>query len=39
MAKSMALGRGLGELLGEVENAYENENTSSDNCLKKLNLN
>ena len=39
MAKSMALGRGLGELLGEVENAYENENTSSDNGLKKLNVN
>lgn len=38
MAKSMALGRGLGELLGEVGNAYENENTSSDNGLKKLNV-
>ncbi|NQY19693.1 MAG: ParB/RepB/Spo0J family partition protein [Campylobacteraceae bacterium] len=34
----MALGRGLGELLGEVGNAYENENTSSDNGLKKLNV-
>jgi ParB family chromosome partitioning protein len=32
MAKA-ALGRGLGELLGEVESAYESNNTSSKNTL------
>lgn len=39
MAKGMALGRGLGELLGEVGNAYNNENTASSNGLTKLNVN
>ena len=35
----MALGRGLGELLGEVENAYENSNTSSHEGMRELDVN
>jgi len=36
----MALGRGLGELLGEVETAYGNSNTTSNNnIIVELNLN
>ena len=33
----MALGRGLGELLGEVETAYENSNSNSNSSgVKKI---
>ena len=39
MAKGMALGRGLGELLGEVEAAYDNENTSSREGISEIDVN
>ena len=39
----MALGRGLGELLGEIETAYENGNTNNNDILdieiEKIKLN
>ncbi len=35
----MALGRGLGELLGEVETAYGNSNASGNNGTLELNVN
>lgn len=38
MAKGMALGRGLGELLGEVEAAYDNGNTSSKEGLLEIDV-
>ncbi len=38
MAKGMALGRGLGELLGEVETAYDNGNTSSKEGLLEIDV-
>lgn len=39
MAKKSALGRGLGELLGEVEIAYENSHhTNKDSDIKKIQL-
>jgi len=34
----MALGRGLGELLGEVETAYEKSTGSSNNGVKKIDI-
>jgi ParB family chromosome partitioning protein len=34
----MALGRGLGELLGEIETAYENSDESLDHDIKELNI-
>ncbi len=34
----MALGRGLGELLGEVESAYENSTGSSKSGIRKINV-
>ena len=39
MAKGMALGRGLGELLGEVEAAYDKGNTSSREGLLEIDVN
>lgn len=38
MAKSMALGRGLGELLGEVQTAYENSTPSSHAGIEEINV-
>ena len=38
MAKGMALGRGLGELLGEVEAAYDKGNTSSREGLLEIDV-
>ncbi len=35
----MALGRGLSELLGEVETAYENSTTTSTDGVTELNVN
>ena len=34
----MALGRGLGELLGEIETAYENGNEVSNSEVLEINL-
>lgn len=34
----MALGRGLGELLGEIETAYENNNSQDDNQVSAIDL-
>ena len=39
MAKGMALGRGLGELLGEVEAAYDKGNTSTREGLLEIDVN
>ncbi len=39
MAKGMALGRGLGELLGEVETAYENSTPASNSGIAALDVN
>ena len=38
MAKGMALGRGLGELLGEVETAYDNSTPDSYTGVRDLEL-
>jgi ParB family chromosome partitioning protein len=35
----MALGRGLGELLGEVESAYESSNSKNKSGVKKIDVN
>ena len=35
----MALGRGLGELLGEVESAYESSNSKNKSGVKKIDIN
>ena len=37
MAKA-ALGRGLGELLGEIETAYENNNESAEHDVNEINV-
>lgn len=34
----MALGRGLGELLGEVESAYENSTGNVKSGIRKINV-
>lgn len=39
MAKGMALGRGLGELLGEIEASYDKGNTSSREGLLEIDVN
>lgn len=39
MAKGMALGRGLGELLGEVGAAYDKENTSCKEGIAEIDVN
>ncbi len=39
MAKGMALGRGLGELLGEVETAYENSTPTSNAGVAEIDVN
>lgn len=39
MAKGMALGRGLGELLGEVETAYDNSTPSAKEGIEELDVN